>query len=100
MDVKRAAKQHYFGGKSKPAGILQGKHPDADAREKWYGRGLRQWGYLSANELRELYQLKPLQENLYWMPVNMTLPTLPTGPTGLPFHVPLSAIGPVERSLI
>lgn len=56
---------------------------DATAREAFYASG-RQWGYLSANDVRAFEKLNPIEEPWaedYWMPINMTLSTTPLDPS-------------------
>lgn len=48
-------------------------YPDADARSKFYSSG-RQWGYLNADDIRELEDMNPIggkAGSTYWMPTNM-----------------------------
>lgn len=48
-------------------------YPDADSRAKFYSSG-RQWGYLNANDIRELEDMNPIEGSVgdtFWMPVNM-----------------------------
>lgn len=47
--------------------------PDADARRNFYA-SMRQWGWGSANDVREYEDLNPIQDpaaDAFWMPVNM-----------------------------
>jgi HK97 family phage portal protein len=56
--------------------------PDAASREKFNASG-RQWGYLSANDVRANEGLNPIDEpwaDEYLIPVNMTLATTPVNP--------------------
>lgn len=48
-------------------------YPDAESRSKFYSTG-RQWGYLNANDCREMENLNPIEDksgDSYWMPINM-----------------------------
>src|SRR5579875_2979027 len=48
--------------------------PDAAAKKAFYAAG-RQWGFLSADDIREMEDLNPIENGIgdtYWMPVNMT----------------------------
>jgi broad specificity phosphatase PhoE len=48
-------------------------YPDAAARSGFYSSG-RQWGYLNANDIRELEDMNPIdgtEGDKYWMPTNM-----------------------------
>jgi HK97 family phage portal protein len=56
---------------------------DAQSREKFYSGG-RQWGYLSANDVRAFEKINPIEEDWaegYWMPINMTRVETPIDPT-------------------
>jgi HK97 family phage portal protein len=66
--------------------LSQMLRPDAQSREKFNASG-RQWGYLSANDVRANEGLNPVEApwaEEYWMPVNMTLSTTPVDPAGGP----------------
>lgn len=56
--------------------------PDADSREKFYATG-RQWGFLCANDVREMEKKNPIEEpwaEQFIIPINMTLSTTPLDP--------------------
>jgi len=47
-------------------------YPDAASRSTFYGNG-KQWGYLTANDIREMEGLNPIEDGTgdrLWMPVN------------------------------
>jgi HK97 family phage portal protein len=71
-------KRKLFAGKSQSKffakfDVRKLMYPDAAARATFYTAG-RQWGFLSANDIRELEDMNPLDSKVgetIWMPVNM-----------------------------
>lgn len=61
-------------------------YPDAQSRATFYGNG-RQWGYLSANDIREFEDLNPIEDgsgDVYFRPQNMIDATEPSTPAPAP----------------
>lgn len=67
-------------------------YPDSESRAKFYQAG-RQWGFLSANDVRELEDMNPVTDgsgDLYMVQVNMQPGDMPmTGGPGMEDHLDL-----------